>query len=494
MHEELRKLVEEYPPKRKTSNVRIKYPDVFLMLKEYTNFLKDSASTSQRLWHVRNDTTSIPSCKNPECDKETNWIPKYSDYGQYCSKKCHNKHKTQKAIENEDTRQKDLYGENYESLTKQDKISITNLKRYGVDNPFKDVEKIREANRKKYGKDYHFQQHLEEDVLDKLNDKEWLYEQNKTLNRSCTEIATELGVNNTTVNKRLYSFGITPSYIYSSSHNEKRLAQFISGLGIRVIENERTLIHPYELDIFLPEQKLAIEYCGLYWHNELHKDSNYHFKKYQRCKERGIQLLTVYEDEFKEKESIVLSTIAHKLGKNESPKIYARNCLVSDIPASEKSEFFSRTHIQGNGNSSVNIALRDNDNNIIACGAFLRSGTNSMILNRFATACIVPGALSKIISYAMKTFQLSEIVTFADLRWSDGSLYEKTGFVKDKMIKPDYYYVYNNSRYHKFNFRHNRLKKILNNYDPSLPEHENCFNHSIYRIYDCGKIRYTYTS
>lgn len=493
MHPELKKLAEEYPPKKKTSNVRIKYPDVFLILKEHTSFLKESSSTSQRLWHVRNDTTTIPSCNNPECNEKTNWIPKYSDYGQYCSKKCHNKHKTLKAVETEKNKQQELYGEDYESLSRQDKIRITNLRKYGVDNPFKDVEKIREANRKKYGKDYHFQQHLEEDVLDKLNDKEWLYNQNKTLNKSCTEIATELGVNNTTVNKRLYSFGITPSHTYSSSHHEKRLAQLISNLGIRVIENERAIINPYELDIILPDQKIAIEYCGLYWHNELHKDKNYHFTKYELCKERGIQLLTLYEDEFREKEKIVISAISHKLGKNMSQRIYARNCTVSEISPYDKSKFLSQNHIQGNGNSSLNVALKDMNNNIVACGSFLKSDENSMILNRFSTSCIVPGALSKIMSYVKKTTQLKEIITFADLRWSDGSLYEKVGFVKDKALKPDYYYIYNNSRYHKFNFRHDRLKKILSSYDPSLSEHENCFNNKIYRIYDCGKIRYTYT-
>lgn len=76
------------------------------------------------------------------------------------------------------------------------------------------------------------------------------------------------------------------------------------------------------------------------------------------------------------------------------------------------------------------------------------------------------------------------------MRWSEGLLYEQTGFEKEKILPPDYQYVYQNRRLHKFNFRHKNLKNILINYDSSLSEHENCLAHKIYRIYDCGKVRY----
>ena len=491
MRDELKLLSEQYPPKRKTSNVRIKYPDVFLMLQEYTSFLPDKSSTSQRLWHVRNETQEVPTCKNPICEKKTNWIAKYSDYAQYCSKNCHNKHKTLKASESEDKRQKALYGDNYKDLSTEEKSKITNLRKYGVDNPFKDVERIKKANQEKYGRDYHFQKHIDKDILDKLNDPEWLYEQNKVLNRSCIEIAEELGINNTTVNKKLHSFNITPSYNYASSFREKKIAMFLEDIGLDVVENDRSIINPHELDIYLPKNRLAIEYCGLYWHNELHKDINYHANKYKLCKEKGIQLLTIYEDEFIDKEPIVLSSLKHKIGNSTENRIYARKCEVSKVTALEKKEFFNATHIQGDGNSSINIALTY-QGEIVACAAFMKYGED-LTLNRFSTSCIISGALSKILKYVSKNYRFTQIITFADLRWSDGRLYEQSGFVKDKIIRPDYYYVYNNTRYHKFNFRHSKLKRILPNYDPSLSEHKNCINHRIYRIYDCGKIRYTYT-
>lgn len=85
------------------------------------------------------------------------------------------------------------------------------------------------------------------------------------------------------------------------SRPEKEIASIVRNLlgQTKVYENIRTIIPPYELDIFVPEKNLAIEYCGLYWHSEERgKDKYYHKNKYTMCKERGIDLITIFEDEY----------------------------------------------------------------------------------------------------------------------------------------------------------------------------------------------------
>lgn len=87
----------------------------------------------------------------------------------------------------------------------------------------------------------------------------------------------------------------------------------------------------------------------------------------------------------------------------------------------------------------------------------------------------------------------TSIVTFAGLCVSGGSLYEKLGFARDKVIGPDYRYVVNGRRVHKFNYRKERFKR-----DPTLrwedgaTESELAQANGIPRIWDCGKIRYAY--
>lgn len=489
---ELDTLVEEYPPKRKTSNVRIKYPEKYEKLVTCTSFLPSTATTSQRIWHIRNNKFQIPTCLLNDCNNKTKWFASYADYATFCSKKCFNKHKTQSGIENNHKENIKKYGESYRDLSTYDKTKITNLKRYGYDNPFKNVNEIRRKNREKYGVDFHFQKHLSKDVLSKLNNKEWLIEMNHNQNKSCVEISDILGINNTTVKKAMYRLGITPSYNYSSSYYEKQLVDYVKSLGATVKENDRTKIYPFELDILIPEYDMAIEYCGLYWHNELHKDKNYHQNKLFRCNELGLDLLTIYEDEWHDKKDVVKNVIRYKLNKANTSKTYARECYIKNIDSNLKRDFFNETHIQGSGPSSINLGLFDKSDQLIAVMGLIKNNQD-LILNRFSTKHTVPGGFSKLLSYVEKNIEFEKIVTFADLRWSNGNLYEKTGFIKDKMLPPDYYYVHNNIRYHKFNFRHSKLRTLFNDYDPNKSEHENCLNNNTFRLYDCGKIKYIYT-
>lgn len=55
------------------------------------------------------------------------------------------------------------------------------------------------------------------------------------------------------------------------SKAEKEIVQFISSFGVNVIENDRTVLIGHELDIYVPDFNLAIEYNGLYWHDKTHK-------------------------------------------------------------------------------------------------------------------------------------------------------------------------------------------------------------------------------
>ena len=69
--------------------------------------------------------------------------------------------------------------------------------------------------------------------------------------------------------------------------------------------------------------KLAFEFNGLYWHNELNKTNNYHLNKSNLCEEKGIQLISIWEDDWVYKQDIVKSMILNKLNKTKN-RIYAR--------------------------------------------------------------------------------------------------------------------------------------------------------------------------
>lgn len=84
-----------------------------------------------------------------------------------------------------------------------------------------------------------------------------------------------------------------------TSDSERELYEFMESVYHgTIIRNTKKIIYPLELDIFLPEKKLAFEYDGLYWHSDIYKDKNYHITKTNRCAEKGIRLVHVFENEW----------------------------------------------------------------------------------------------------------------------------------------------------------------------------------------------------
>lgn len=84
-----------------------------------------------------------------------------------------------------------------------------------------------------------------------------------------------------------------------------------------------------------------------------------------------------------------------------------------------------------------------------------------------------------------------KIITFSNNDCSDGNLYMNNGFEKEYNLRPDYSYVLNGVRNHKFGFRKNKIKlnKNLKFYEGKT-EHEIMLKNDIYRIYDSGKIKW----
>jgi len=67
----------------------------------------------------------------------------------------------------------------------------------------------------------------------------------------------------------------------------------------KMLINNRSIIPPYELDVFLPDKLLAFEYNGTYWHNEgITKPIGYHQMKTDMCSGSGIKLIHIWEKEW----------------------------------------------------------------------------------------------------------------------------------------------------------------------------------------------------
>jgi hypothetical protein len=278
------------------------------------------------------------------------------------------------------------------------------------------------------------------------------------------------------------------------SKSEKEILAFLKDFDINYITNNRSIITPLELDIYIPKKNIAIEFNGLYWHSEKFKSKRYHYDKWKQCKDKGIQLIQIWEDEWNRNPEQVKSMLAHKLGVSNQQKVFARKTVVKEIIKQEAEVFLNINHIQGYASGSYYLGLIDKNETLVSVLVLKKEpGTNGKTLNiiRYATSANVIGGFTRLLKYAEKTYTPESFITFSDNCVSNGGLYENNGFIVDKVLSPDYMYVINSKREHKFGYRLKRFKNDNNLvYKEGLTEKQLAELNNLPRIWDAGKIRW----
>ena len=214
------------------------------------------------------------------------------------------------------------------------------MQKYGVDNPAKASdykEKTQKTCLEKYGKKSYSQtneylskfktlyiQKLKDDGYYDIGYRVISYSKNGSYELYCPHCKQNFVISNI----NYYSRHLANQEICTNcnpltkfySCGEKEVLSYVSSIydGI-ILENDRTVIKPKELDIYLPDLRLAIEYNGDYWHANPKYYSSDHIigdvpakavwkedkQKINRCIKAGIELLVIWEDEWTNKQDVV---------------------------------------------------------------------------------------------------------------------------------------------------------------------------------------------
>jgi hypothetical protein len=277
------------------------------------------------------------------------------------------------------------------------------------------------------------------------------------------------------------------------------LVQFIKTVyDGEIILNCNDIISPKHLDIYLPDLKIAFEFNGLYWHNELFKNSTYHKDKTDKCLEMGIKLIHIWEDDWIYKNDIIKSRIRNILNQN-TKKIYARKCVIKEVTASDSRIFLNQNHLQGFINSKYYIALF-HDNEMVSIMTFgqlrnvlgVKNKKNHFELYRFCNKLNmnVVGGASKLFNYFITKYSPDEVISYFDRSWGYSKVYNTIGFKLDSYTIPNYYYVISGIRQHRFNW--NKQKLIKMGYDKNKTEKDIMLENKNYRIYNSGNEKWVW--
>ena len=380
----------------------------------------------------------------------------------------------------------------------RDKIKNTNLNNYGVENII-ELDWVKDKRKKSYTENN--KNKIIEKYKNVLNDKYEIIDYNQSefliyhkKNEHYFNISLKLLYDRLKISKNIeLSTKINPIHS-NSSHYEEELSNWLKSMNIKIERRNRKILDNQELDIFLPYYNIAIEFNGLYWHSDLFKSKWYHLNKTNKCKEKNINLIHVFEDDWKDKKEIMKSIIKNRINKTEN-KIYARKCNLKEVSLKDAKEFLKNNHIQGYSRCKYKLGLYHN-NELISIMTFGKRKTNSYTefeLIRFCNKINfdVIGGASKLFKYFIKNYNYNKIVSYADISLFKGNLYDKLGFKHIHNTKPNYYWVVNGIKYHRYKYN---KKNLLKYYNADIKNTEDFImkNMGNYKIWSCGQMRFEY--
>ena len=281
---------------------------------------------------------------------------------------------------------------------------------------------------------------------------------------------------------------------------QNEIRDWLNSFGYK-FNNDFSVLGNQELDIYDADQKFAIEFCGIFWHAEdslSPKNRSYHHDKWRRCREKGIQLLTIFDDEWNQKQDVCRSLILSKLGIF-SQRLQARKCEVEEISKEIMGRFCDLHHLQGaNRLSKVCFGLFHNGDlvGVVDLGRHHRKKEqDSVVLTRlcFRSGVQVVGGAGKLFKKCLEWCRendIKNIVSWSDNRYSDGMVYEKLDFKRKEDLPPDYYYV--SMKNPKRRISKQSQSKKNSECPPGMTELQWANSRGLSRIWDCGKARWEF--
>ena len=410
------------------------------------------------------------------------------------------------------------------------KIRSTNINNLGVPYPMMDEgvkQKSIETSMKRYGVPYHVQNlnTVERMILNPTKSENY-YQFRKApesfiknhfdTSPKIYELEDLLGCTDTPIYDILVKNDCQNLIDRSISSMEKEILEFIKeNYEGEVIHNDRNMISPYELDIYIPDKHFAIECNPTATHNSSFKDPwggrpklyNYHKMKTDSCERRGVTLFHAFEYEWKSKKEILKSMIMNVLGFTPV-RLYARDTYVCEVSHEASKQFLEENHRQGHMTASVRLGLRcKNTDELVSLMTFnptrasigSKKGFEGVELSRFCSKQHhnVIGGASKLFKYFLEAHRYPNVVSFSDRAHTSGHLYEKLGFNKVSESEPGYVWVSlkDNSYYTRVACQKRNLRRLFN--DPMIDidnqtERQIMEAHGFAQVFDSGVIRWEY--
>ena len=358
------------------------------------------------------------------------------------------------------------YGATNPSNVKQfcQKRKQTYLDKYGVDhiskvNEF--IEKRRLKSVEKWGVDDPSLRYYTENQLEILRDQSNFISYIKSLPiKTYSYIAQNIDVDVTTIIRYVKKYDVE-SLIEkwcSRSCEEEELLQYITSIYKGVVSaNNRSELDGLEIDIYLPQKKIGIEYNGSYWHRVGGRKYTPKMKT-QLAIKKGIRLIHIYDYEWVNNKEMIKKFLYYLINRRKQRFLNIQDLTLKEIDKQTIKQFLEENHWFGGQLQKIHksYGLFTLDGELVSVSSFNKYSGNKYdwewkrYCNKLGVA-INGGAPEKFLEEFAKDHHgvlvdyqqmdrfpsiSSERMGFKKLRWNEGyvSSNNRYGFVRHRFI------------------------------------------------------------
>ena len=340
----------------------------------------------------------------------------------------------------------------------QEKMQQTCLKRYGVKNIRLNAntkqsikEKMSKTIQEKYGVPYYC---LTEDCISK---------QGKTISKVNRNFAKLLDANNIQYKQE---------YVLENKSYDFKIENILVEINPTYTHN--STIGPYFKN-----------------HKQESKDSNYHLDKTLLASKYNFRCIHVFDNDDWNKIIYLLQP---------KQKVYARNCIITEVPIKECNEFLNSYHLQNAcRNQKIRLGLYFN-NKLVQIMTFGKPRYNKNYEYELLRLCshkdyIIIGGSEKLFKHFVNEYNPQNIISYCDYSKFSGDVYKRLGMEFKNLTKPigNWFNLESNDFITESLLKQRGFDQLFGtNYGKGTSNAELMIQHGWVQVYNCGQSIYSW--
>jgi hypothetical protein len=177
-------------------------------------------------------------------------------------------------------------------------------------------------------------------------------------------------------------------------------------------------------------------------------------------------------------------------------RIYARNCTVKEISASEAASFLNNYHLQGYAKDKIRLGLFYNET-LVSLMTFDKPRYNKAYEYELIRYCIssfeIVGGAEKLFHHFIKNFTPKSVISYCDLSKFTGDIYNKLKFSLIRKSGPSRHWYNMKTKQHITDnlLRQRGFDQIFKtDFGKNSSNEELMLSHNFVEVYDCGQATY----